>query len=229
MVVCHTFSIVAKCPRTNELGVAVATALPAVGSLVPYVRANVGAIATQAFVNPYAGINGLRALESGQTAEEALTSVVTADKAAELRQISIVDVTGEVAIHTGEKCPDIKGSITGKGYAIAGNLLANDTVLENMQRAFLQAKENSLTERLIRALEAGERAGGDKRGKQSAALYVVRDEPYPLMDIRVDEHDEPVTELRRVLEITQEKLSPFIAQLPSKNYPSGRMIPRDEK
>lgn len=228
MLCFHTFSITAKCPRTNELGIAVATALPAVGSLVPYARANVGAIATQSFVNPYAGINGLKFLAEGKSAQETLSAILDLDPAAELRQISIVDHTGAVAVHTGDKCQDECGDIVGAGYVIAGNLLANDAVLPAMEAAFLQSERLPLSERLMQALEAGDQAGGDKRGKQSAALYVVKDEPYPYVDVRVDEHADAVRELSRVLAIRQEKLAPFIEQLPSKTSPGGKFIRRDD-
>lgn len=220
MINFNTFSITARCETTKQLGIAVSTAIPGVGWLVPYVKAGVGAIASQAFVNPYLGINGLAYLQEGLTAEAALEKVIAEDPAAQLRQVSIVDAAGNAAVYTGSKCDSWHGHITGDNYAIAGNMLANSSVLKAMETSFNEQGALDLAERLLRALEAGQAAGGDKRGKQSASLYVVDTEAYPLMDVRVDEHQEPVTELRRIYAVMEKRLVPFVKMLPKK-HPTG--------
>lgn len=223
MVNFNTFSITARCEKTKQLGVAVSTAIPGVGWLVPYVKAGVGAIASQAFVNPYLGINGLAYLEEGLTAEATLEKVIAEDPAAELRQVSIVDAAGNAVVYTGSKCDSWHGHITGDNYAIAGNMLANTSVLKAMETSFNEQGTLDLAERLLRALEAGQAAGGDKRGKQSASLYVVDTEAYPLIDVRVDEHKDPVTELRRIYTVMEKRLVPFVKMLPTKKHPAGKL------
>lgn len=230
MINFNTFSITARCEKTKQLGVAVSTAIPGVGWLVPYVKAGVGAIASQAFVNPYLGINGLAYLEEGLTAEATLEKVIAEDPAAELRQVSIVDAAGNAVVYTGSKCDSWHGHITGDNYAIAGNMLANTSVLKAMETSFNEQGTLDLTERLLRALEAGQAAGGDKRGKQSASLYVVDTEAYPLIDVRVDEHKDPVTELRRIYTVMEKRLVPFVKMLPTKKHPAGKLdVKRSEQ
>jgi uncharacterized Ntn-hydrolase superfamily protein len=192
-----TFSIVARCPQTGELGVAVSTAIPAVGAINPFVRARVGAIATQAVSNPYLGIDGLSLLAQGLSATEALERLLTLDADSERRQLCIVDAHGGVAAFTGEEVQPGKGHSAGEGYVVAGNLLASEETIQAMADAF-ETSQRSLADRLLAALEAGQAAGGDKRGGVSAALTVVRDEEYPRVDLRVDEHTDPVAELRRI-------------------------------
>lgn len=221
MVQLNTFSITARCPKTNQFGIAVSTAVPGVGGLCPYARAGVGAIASQSFVNPYIGINGLTYLEEGQTAEEVLERVLSEDPVPELRQVAIVDAQGKSVAFTGEKCDTWNGHLTGDNYAIAGNMLVGEETIQAMEHSFLTTSDEPLAERLLQALEAGQAAGGDKRGKQSAALYVVDTEPYPLVDLRVDEHADPVTELRRVYTVAAEQLLPFVKSLPTKKHPGG--------
>lgn len=195
-----TFSIVARCPRTGELGVAVSTAIPAVGAINPFARAHVGAIATQAWSNPYLGMDGLRLLARGLSAAAALEQLLTADADRDWRQLGIVDAHGGVAAFTGDEVQPWKGHRVGKGYVVAGNLLVSEETILAMAEAF-EAAQGALGERLLVALEAGQAAGGDKRGKVSAALLVVGDEEYPHIDLRVDEHVEPVAELRRIFDI----------------------------
>ena len=195
-----TFSIAARCPQTGDLGVAVSTAIPAVGAINPFARARVGAIATQAWSNPYLGIDGLSLLEEGLSAAEVLEHLLGVDADKGRRQLSIVDASGAVAAFTGDKVQSWKGHRTGNGYVVAGNLLISDETIPAMAEAFETAR-GPLDERLLLALEAGQATGGDKRGKVSAALLVVRDEEYPYVDLRVDEHAEPVAELRRIFDI----------------------------
>lgn len=217
-----TFSITARCPKTGQFGVAVSTAVPAVGSLCPFAKAGVGAIATQSFVNPYIGVNGLVYLEEGLTAAEVLEKVLAEDPEPELRQVAIVDKNGNSVAFTGEKCDTWNGHSTGENYAVAGNMLVGEKTIEAMAKAFEEKTELSLAERLLCALEAGQAAGGDKRGKQSAALYVVGTEAYPLLDLRVDEHEDPVKELRRVFKVAEQQLSPFLTMLPTRENPAGK-------
>lgn len=217
----NTFSITARCEKTGQFGIAISTKVPAVGSLCTYARAGVGAIASQSFVNPYIGINGLKYLENGLSAGQVLERVLEEDPAPELRQFSIVDHKGEAVAYTGDKCDSWNGHLTGKNYAVAGNMLVSEATIKDMENSFLKNKELILAERLLLSLYAGQKAGGDKRGKQSAAIYIVDKEQYPLIDLRVDEHENPVNELQRVYKIAQKELFPFAQMLPTLKNPAG--------
>jgi len=219
----NTFSIVARCARTGELGVAVATAVPAVGSVCPYVRSGVAATSTQSWVNPYLALAALALVEGGFRAGNALLRALADDEARDLRQIGLVDAGGESAAHTGAQCTPWCGHILKPGLAIQGNMLTGPEVLEAMAASFAASGAADLAERLMRALEAGDAAGGDKRGKQSAALRVHAAEAYPLIDIRVDENAAPVAELRRVFQIARAQLVPFVLGMPRRGVPAGPM------
>ena len=219
----NTFSIAARCPRTGQLGVAVASAVPAVGGLCPYVRAGIGAVSTQSWVNPYLAARILDGLAGGQGPDAALSAALATDDRPDLRQIGLVDAHGTGAAWTGVGCMEAAGHRTGADYAVQGNMLAGPGVIDAMAEAFEGSAARDLGERLMRALEAGDAAGGDKRGKQSAALRIVAHEDYPLLDLRVDEHPEPVTELRRVLTIARRQLVPFVAGMPRKDGPAGAL------
>ena len=221
MLELNTFSIVARCPRTGELGVAVATAVPAVGALCPFVSAGVGAAATQSWVNPYLAIDALEQMASGIGAADALERVLASDPCPDLRQIGLVDGTGHAASFTGAACSAHAGHRLGPGVAVQGNLLTGPETLDAMLATFAGTSDLDLAERLMRALEAGEAAGGDRRGKQSAALKVHGTEAYPLLDLRVDEHAAPVAELRRILAIARLQLLPFVAGVPGRNRPAA--------
>ncbi len=198
-----TFSIVARDPATGELGVAVQSRFLAVGAVVPWARAGVGAIATQAFANTRFGPDGLALLEKGASAEEVLTALVRGDEGRDRRQVGIVDGKGGVATYTGPKCNPWAGGVKGKDYCCQGNILAGEAVVKEMARAFEESR-GDLGVRLLAALEAGQAAGGETRGKQSAAILVVREgggyaglnDRY--CDLRVDDHPEPIAELRRI-------------------------------
>jgi uncharacterized Ntn-hydrolase superfamily protein len=218
----NTFSIIARCPRTGQLGVAVASAVPAVGSMCPFVRSGVGAVSTQSWVNPYLALTALAELEKGAGATDALSTALAGDEAHAFRQFGLVDGSGASAAHTGTECTPWAGQILGMGVVVIGNMLADPEVLGAMAAAFDDSKSEDLAERLMLALEAGDAAGGDKRGKQSAALGVHADEVYALIDIRVDEHAEPVSELRRVSRIARAQLMPFIAGMPKRGTPPSR-------
>jgi uncharacterized Ntn-hydrolase superfamily protein len=217
----NTFSIAARCQRTGELGVAVSTKIPAVGSLCPFVRAGVGAVATQAWVNPMLGPRLLDALATGLAAEVALRKVLDAETDREIRQVGVVDSRGGSGGYTGTDTDPWKGDRTGPDYAVQGNMLVGEATIVAMAEAFEKSPEESLGERLMRALEAGQAAGGDKRGRQSAALLVHAGEDYPLIDLRADEHHDPVAELRRILEVAKRDLFPFVAALPTRKNPRG--------
>ncbi len=217
----NTFSVVAYDPTSGMLGVAVSTKVPAVGAVCPFARAGVGAISTQAWTNPLLGVDGLDLLEQGYGAEETLRKLLDEDPDPETRQIIAVDREGRSAAHTGSDTDSWKGHRTGNGYAVAGNMLVGEETITAMAEAFEASEDEPLSERLLRALESGQAAGGDKRGRQSAALYVVKSEPYPYLDLRVDEHPDPVAELRRVHEVAKRELLPFIEAMPTRENPKG--------
>jgi len=183
------------------LGVSVSTAIPAVGSRVPHVEAGVGAIATQAKSNILYGINGLKLLKTGLSPQVALETMLKEDPERESRQVIIIDKDGRTAAFSGKETIDWKGHLLGKDYAVAGNMLVGSQVIEAMAQTF-ESSEGELAERLIKALEAGQETGGDKRGRMSAALMVASQKrgTSPILNLRVDEHQNPVRELRKIFE-----------------------------
>ena len=195
-----TWSIVAHDPETGRFGIAVTTKAFAVGSLCPFAKAGVGAVATQARVNPALGPKGLRLLEHGLSAEEALEQLLAGDPGMQYRQLGIVDKYGRAAAWTGGEANAWKGHIVGEHFTVQGNLLVGEEVVQATAAAY-KGSNAPFELRLIQALEAGQHAGGDKRGKQSASLLVVDTEDFPFVDIRVDDSDEPLNELRRLYEI----------------------------
>ncbi|WP_029076706.1 DUF1028 domain-containing protein [Kaistia adipata] len=221
MIELNTFSISARCPRTGMLGVAVSTAVPAVGGICIFADAGVGAIATQSWVNPYLGIDGLELLRKGMSAPEALAKLIAEDPGQSVRQLGIVDNQGRTAAHTGSDCVDWAGHIEGDGFTVQGNMLVGAATIDAMAEAAARSADFDLHERLMLVLEAGQAAGGDKRGKQSAALKVFKKESFAWLDIRVDEHRNPVAELRRVFEVAKHQLLPFIDGMPSREDPIG--------
>jgi uncharacterized Ntn-hydrolase superfamily protein len=208
-----TFSITARCEKTGMLGVAVSTARPAVGSLVPYVQSGVGAIATQALVNPFYGIDGIKLLAEGKATADVLEQLLASDPDRERRQCAVVDKDGKAAGFTGKDTVQWQGHKVGPQFVVAGNMLTGPETLEAMFETYQALENESLPERLLAALASGQEAGGDKRGRQSAALYVVANEEYPLVDVRVDEHREPVQELIRIYKKCQEDLFPYTVNL----------------
>jgi uncharacterized Ntn-hydrolase superfamily protein len=219
MIQLNTFSIAARCPRTGMLGVAVSTAVPAVGGICSFIKEGVGAIATQSWVNPYLGIDGLKLLESGLSAEETLSKLLADDPGRDDRQIGIVDAQGRGASFTGASCVTWAGHIVGEGFAVQGNMLVGAETIAAMAQAARSSEAFDLPERLMLVLEAGQAAGGDKRGKQSAAMKVFNREAYPWLDIRADEHRNPVAELRRIFEIAKHQLLPFVNGMPTRQNP----------
>lgn len=209
-----TFSITARCKKTGMLGVAVSTARPSVGSLAVYVKANVGAIATQAALNPYFGIDGLTYLEQGLSATEVMERVKSEDEEYERRQLAIVDNQGRTAGYTGDDTVPWAGHYFGDQFVVAGNMLVGEEVVKAMAETYETSDIEFLPERLLAALHAGQNAGGDKRGRQSAALRVVDKLDYPLVDVRADDHPNPVDELERVYQVYKSELFPYLEQLP---------------
>jgi uncharacterized Ntn-hydrolase superfamily protein len=195
-----TFTVVARCPRTGALGVGTATGEMAVGSRVPFVAAGQGAVATQALTNPKLGVLGLNLLRLGYGATRTLAELAGNDDFVESRQLAVVDSFGSAAARTGRDNKDWKGHYIGTDYVAMGNKLVGDGVIEAMAQAFDAALEETLEERLCRALEAGRDAGGQPDGQHSAALLVAEVEPYPIVDLRVDHHEEPVGALRALLD-----------------------------
>jgi uncharacterized Ntn-hydrolase superfamily protein len=214
-----TFSIVARCSRTSQLGVAVSTAVPAVGAMCPFVRAGVGALSTQSWVNPYLALQALDMMAAGTPGPQALEDVLMRDDARHLRQIGAVDASGRASAWSGEGCTGWFGHVVGDGFAVQGNMLAGEATVTAMVRAFRASERRDLAERLLLAIEAGQAAGGDKRGRQSASLKVHSTEDYPLVDLRVDEHARPVAELRRIYTIAKLQLLPFVEGMPKKGGP----------
>jgi uncharacterized Ntn-hydrolase superfamily protein len=200
-----TFSIVARDPQTGWLGLATSSKALAAGATPECVKFGVGAIASQAFANPYLAIDGLRLLEDGLPAERAIERVIESDRGRELRQIGIVDQEGRVAAYTGERCIPWAGHLLGGGYVCLGNILMGDGVVKAMANAYERSDGESLHERLLLALEAGQEAGGDRRGRQSAGIRVVAEEEYPYCDLRVDDHETPLAELRRIVGLFDER------------------------
>lgn len=204
----HTYSIVARDARTGEIGVAVQSHWFAVGSNVTWAEAGVGAIATQSFIDPGYGVRGLAMLREGRAAPEVLRALLEADPQRDTRQVAIVDAQGRVAAHTGATCIRAAGHRVGSQYSVQANLMANDRVWPAMAEAF-ERSAGDLAERLLAALDAGEAAGGDIRGRQSAALLIVRPQgtgrPWAgadrVFDLRVDDHPTPLAELRRLVRL----------------------------
>jgi uncharacterized Ntn-hydrolase superfamily protein len=215
-----TWSIVAR-DADGTLGVAVASRFFAVGALCPHARSGVGALATQALVNPGYGPDGLDRLAAGDSPRDAIDALVAADPGHGHRQVHLVDARGRAAAYTGAQCIGWCGHRTFDDFSVAGNMLAGERVLDATAEAFRRHAHLPFAERLIAAMRAGEAAGGDKRGKQAAALRVFAGEDYPLLDLRVDDHVDPLTELRRLHAVSLERYQPFVSCLPSRARPAG--------
>jgi uncharacterized Ntn-hydrolase superfamily protein len=215
-----TWSIVAR-NDDGALGVAIASRFFAVGALCPHARSGVGAVATQALVNPLYGPAALDLLAQGYDPAAAIEALVAADPGRDQRQLHLVDQEGRSAAYTGTACIEWCGHVAGGAFSVAGNMLTGARVLEDTANAYRDHAGLAFAERLITAMQAGEAAGGDKRGKQAAALRIVTTEDYPALDLRVDDHDDPLTELRRLYEKSRERFQPFVACLPSRANPAG--------
>ena len=215
-----TWSILVRDPETGALGAAVATRFFAVGALCIHVEGGVAALATQALINPHYGINGMERLRAGQTPAAVAGHLLDSDAGRAHRQLHMLDAQGRIAQHTGGECVSWCGTLAGVDVSVAGNMLAGAAVLERTLAAWL-ASSGPLAGRLLTALEAGEAAGGDKRGKQSAALKVATRNRYPDLDIRVDDHIDPLSELRRLVAVSEERYAIFRQFLPGRDSPCG--------
>ncbi len=215
-----TWSILVRDPQSGELGAAVATRFFAVGALCLHVEGGVAALATQALINPMYGIDGMVRLRLGEAPEGVARAMLAADDGRESRQLHILDARGRMAQHTGENCVGWCGMVRGVDVSVAGNMLAGAAVVNATLSAF-ETSKGALAERLLTALEAGEAEGGDKRGRQSAALRICSVDPYPDLDIRADDHPDPLAELRRLHRVSQERFAIFRRFLPGRANPSG--------
>jgi uncharacterized Ntn-hydrolase superfamily protein len=216
-----TWSIVARDAATDAFGVAVTTKFFAVGALCPHAMSGVGALSTQALVNPTFGPRGLRLLAEGVPAADVVRLLVAGDDGREMRQLHVLDAAGRVAAHTGKDCVGWCGHRLESGFSVAGNMLAGPAVVDETVAFFAAHPAVPFAERLLGALDAGQAVGGDKRGKQSAALRIFATEEYPALDLRVDDHAEPLVEMRRLYAVAQSHFVPFMRFMPTKASPAG--------
>ena len=216
-----TWSIIARDTATGQIGIAVATRFFAVGARVPHIAAGLGGIATQALVNPYYGIDGIRMLRERGSPQEIVSRLTAADDGRESRQLHILDAAGRIAAFTGKDCVDWCGHLAGEGFSIAGNMLAGADALEETAKTYLAGESLPFARRLIVAMRAGEAAGGDKRGKQSAALLIHEREEWSALDLRVDDHDDPLAELERLEQVSRKHWVHFRKFLPTRQNPAG--------
>jgi uncharacterized Ntn-hydrolase superfamily protein len=216
-----TWSIIAIDRASGQIGIAVATCSFAVGARVPHIAAGFGAVATQALVNPYYGIDGAKLLREGRSPDDVITKLLASDSGRESRQLHVMDVRGRIAAHTGSNCVDWCGHLHDDGFSIAGNMLANGQVLDETAKAYVANANLPFPRRLIAAMKAGEAVGGDKRGKQSAALLIHGEEEWSELDLRVDDHLDPLAELARLEEVSRERWVHFRKFLPTRQNPAG--------
>jgi uncharacterized Ntn-hydrolase superfamily protein len=217
-----TWSILVRDPATGALGAAVASRFFAVGAMCIHVEGGVAALSTQALVNPMYAVHAMPRLRAGEPADAVLASLVGPDPGADQRQFHMIDASGRIAQHTGSNCVTWSGHVRGQDVSVAGNMLAGPQVVQQTLEAFLSAT-GSLAERLISALEAGEAAGGDKRGKQSAGLKICTRDPYPDVDIRADDHPDPLAELRRLYRVSLERFAVFRRHNPGRDSEWGTL------
>jgi uncharacterized Ntn-hydrolase superfamily protein len=217
-----TLSIIARCTRSGQFGVGAITAVPAVGKLLAHAAPRTGAIATQARTNPYLGLDGIALLRQRLSADDVLARLKHADPRIEARQVAVIDAAGRTASFTGAECTPYAGALAGDCFSVQGNRLASHQVLEAAAAAFQRHHDRPLPERILEALCAGDAAGGDRHEEESASIYVMDVEEYPLWDIRVDQHSEPLLELRRLYHVFRERLLPEILRMPTRANPAGQ-------
>lgn len=216
-----TWSVCAHDPATGAFAVAVATRAFAVGASCPFLRRGAGALSTQSFTNRYLGPAALDAMARGIAPGDAIRGALCGDAGEAIRQVHAVDARGRAGAHTGARCVPWAGHLARPGASFAGNMLAGPEVLEATARAWDAGAALPLPERLMAAMEAGEAAGGDRRGRQSAAMALVTTEDFRDLDLRVDDHPEPLAELRRLLDIWRRERAPYLDRAPSRADPSG--------
>lgn len=221
MLYATTFSIVARDHASGHLGAAVVSKLPCVGSLCIGMRAGIGAVATQAWTNPAIPDRLLARLEAGEPVTRALELTMKEEVDAYMRQVGVVDRHGRAAAFTGTETEPWRGHKVGEGWSVQGNMLVGRVVLDAMAEAVQRTTEQAFAERLILVLEAGCEIGGDLRGDRSAAVKVMGEEVYPLVDLRIEDHDHPVEELWRLYRMAERDLFPFIRALPTHTNPHG--------
>jgi uncharacterized Ntn-hydrolase superfamily protein len=221
-----TWSIVARDRETGLFGLAIASRFFAVGALCPWAEGGVGAVCTQAMVNPILGPRSLALLRESLNAPDVRDILIAGDEGRAQRQLHLIDAAGRTAAHTGESCIDWCGHLAADGISVAGNMLAGPDVVAETVAAYEANLKQPIVERLIAAMKAGEAAGGDKRGKQSAALLIQGDEAYPRLSLRVDDHRDPLAELARHYEVAKERFIPFSTAFPRPERPYG-ILDRD--
>ena len=215
-----TWSILAR-DDDGRFGVAIASRFFAVGALCVHTRRSVGALSTQALMNPLYGPQGVQWLVEGVAPQDVVARLAAADAGREHRQVHVLGARGTAAVHTGAQCIGWCGHVVGEGFSVAGNMLAGAAVVEATAAAYLESAGQPLAQRLLAAMAAGEAEGGDKRGKQSAALRIHADQDYAALDIRVDDHTEPIEELQRLYAKSLERFQPFVACLAGRLDPVG--------
>ncbi|MDX1779734.1 MAG: DUF1028 domain-containing protein [Thalassovita sp.] len=215
-----TYSIVARDPATGHLGIAVASRFFAVGALVPHIHPD-AAVATQAFINPLWGVEGSRRLQEGESAQQVLDDFVARDAGQAQRQAHMIDRANRVAAHTGADCIDWAGHRGADGVSVAGNMLTGPEVVEDTLACYLDNPDLPFEQRLLAAMLAGEAAGGDKRGRQSAALRIHHAQDYPWLDLRIDDHADPLAELSRLMDVAGERYLLFAGEFATPENFSG--------
>ena len=216
-----TWSIIAHDTQTGLIGIAVSTCAFAVGARVPTIATGVGAVASQSFVNPYYGPQAIALMRNGASAQEALDAITQADAGRAMRQAHIMDAQHCFAAYTGDGCVDWCGSLIRDTFSVAGNMLAGPQVIEETAAIYEAKIRLPFAQRLIEALRAGEAAGGDKRGKQSAAILIHDGEDYAFLDLRVDDHTDPLAELARLESVSRGRYAHYRKFMPSKAHPAG--------
>jgi uncharacterized Ntn-hydrolase superfamily protein len=224
-----TWSIIAKDERTGRIGIAVTTCAFAVGARVPYIRTGVGAIATQATTNQMFGPRGLALLSAGASAEDCVRLLLQSDDGRDHRQVHAMDRLGRFAARTGAQCVPWCGHLVEATFSVAGNMLAGEAVIEETAAAYRANAGMPFARRLIAALKAGEAAGGDKRGKQSAALLIHDDEDHAALDIRVDDHPDPLAELARLEDVARQAFVHTRRFGPTRANPAGLVDPEERR
>lgn len=218
-----TFSIAARCARTGQVGVGAITAMMGVGKLASHAEAKVGAVASQAMMNPYYGFDGLRHMRGGTAAQQALAAVLDADPGRDYRQCGMVDASGRSAAWTGSRTPEWSGHRTGENHAAQGNRLVGPETLDAVVTCFFDTGDKELAERLLMSLEAGEATGADTKGALSGVIYVMAEEEYPLWDVRIDHADDPAAALRELYGAYEEQLLPQVRTLSTRDDQLGEM------
>ena len=216
-----TWSIIARDGDTDLLGIAIASRFFAVGALCPWAEGMIGAICTQAMLNPFLGPRGLALLREGFAPSDVLGTLLRADEGSPARQVHVMDTKGQTAAHTGDECVPWCGHQSEERISVAGNMLAGPEVISDTLSTYKARTDQPIVERLLAAMEAGEAAGGDKRGKQSAAILIQGSKPFPLLDLRVDDHADPLPELRRLYDVAKERFIPYSVAFPCRERPHG--------